>query len=106
MLDAEVKMFSCLGEEAYRHREYAIYMDELEERLLHTAYLSYPHLMLLQTCVKYTFFIVICLPSVHGVTPAAKPPGRGMGKSRPGTALRSKIRSKLGQLMKFWRDTE
>ncbi len=33
MLDAEVKMFSCLGEEAYRHREYAIYMDELEERL-------------------------------------------------------------------------
>jgi len=42
--------------------------------------------MLLQTCVKYTFFIVICLPSVHGVTPAAKPPGRGMGKSRPGTA--------------------
>lgn len=33
MLDAEVKMFSCLGEEAYRHREYAIYMDELEEKL-------------------------------------------------------------------------
>lgn len=33
MLEAEVKMFSCLGEEAYRHREYAIYMDELEEKL-------------------------------------------------------------------------
>ena len=33
MLDAEVKMFSCLGEEAYRHREYAIYMDELEDKL-------------------------------------------------------------------------
>ena len=33
MLDAEVKMFSCLGEEAYKHREYAIYMDELEEKL-------------------------------------------------------------------------
>lgn len=32
-LNAEVEMFSCLGEEAYRHREYAIYMDELEERL-------------------------------------------------------------------------
>lgn len=33
MIDSEVKMFSCFGEEAYRHREYAIYMDELEERL-------------------------------------------------------------------------
>lgn len=33
MLDAEVKMFSCLGEESYRHREYAIYMDELEDKL-------------------------------------------------------------------------
>lgn len=33
MLDEAVKLFSCLGEEAYLHREYAIYMDELEEKL-------------------------------------------------------------------------
>lgn len=33
MLDEAVVLFSCLGEEAYLHREYAIYMDELEEKL-------------------------------------------------------------------------
>ncbi len=33
MLDEAVTLFSCLGEEAYLHREYAIYMDELEEKL-------------------------------------------------------------------------
>ncbi len=33
MLDATVELFSRLGEEAYLHRECAIYMDELEERL-------------------------------------------------------------------------
>lgn len=33
MLDEVVVLFSCLGEEAYLHREYAIYMDELEEKL-------------------------------------------------------------------------
>lgn len=31
--DATVKILSCLGEEAYLHRESAIYMDELEEKL-------------------------------------------------------------------------
>ncbi len=33
MLDEAVTVFSCLGEEAYLHREYAIYVDELEEKL-------------------------------------------------------------------------
>ncbi|MCM1387232.1 MAG: diguanylate cyclase [Bacillus sp. (in: Bacteria)] len=33
MLDEAVTLFSCLGEAAYLHREYAIYVDELEERL-------------------------------------------------------------------------
>lgn len=33
MLDVTVIMFSYLGEEAYLHRESAIYMDELEEKL-------------------------------------------------------------------------
>lgn len=33
MLDEAVKLFSCLGEEAYLHREYAIYVDELEDKL-------------------------------------------------------------------------
>lgn len=33
MLDEAVELFSCLGEEAYLHREYAIYVDELEDKL-------------------------------------------------------------------------
>lgn len=33
MLDEAVTLFSCLGEEAYLHREYAIYVDELEDKL-------------------------------------------------------------------------
>lgn len=33
MLDEAVRVFSHLGEEAYLHREYAMYMDELEEKL-------------------------------------------------------------------------
>ena len=33
LIDEMVKVFSCLGEEAYLHRESAIYIDELEEKL-------------------------------------------------------------------------